>query len=91
MVLSIIKLLLLIGDGGRRCAGIQADLKTAQKQIVQLRSAAAAALVGGLAAGAETLPGGARAVAASLDALDAKSLQVTAATAAAPRVRCTCG
>mmetsp|Transcript_8006 Transcript_8006/g.23662 ORF Transcript_8006/g.23662 Transcript_8006/m.23662 type:complete len:253 (-) Transcript_8006:449-1207(-) len=61
-----------------RVAGIQAELKAAQKEVVALRSAVAAAQVGSLATRAHTLPGGARTLVASVDGLDGKSIQEAA-------------
>lgn len=57
-------------------AGLMKELQAAQKQISDLRSEVAQAQLPLLVAKAETLPSGARLLAAQVDGMDAKSLQV---------------
>ena len=57
-------------------AGLMKELRAAQKQISDLRSEVAQAQLPLLITKAETLPSGARLLAAQVDSMDAKSLQV---------------
>ena len=57
-------------------AGLMKELQAAQKQISDLRSEVAQAQLPLLITKAETLPSGARLLAAQVDGMDAKSLQV---------------
>ncbi len=57
-------------------AGLMKELQAAQKQIIDLRSEIAQAQLPLLITKAETLPSGARLLAAQVDGMDAKSLQV---------------
>jgi len=58
------------------CAGLMEELRSAQKQISELRNEVAQAQLPLLIAKAETLPSGAQLLAAQVDGMDAKSLQV---------------
>ena len=57
-------------------AGLMKELQAAQKQISDLKSEVAQAQLPLLITKAETLPSGARLLAAQVDGMDAKSLQV---------------
>ena len=57
-------------------AGLMKELQAAQKQISDLRSEVAQAQLPLLITKAETLPSGALLLAAQVDGMDAKSLQV---------------
>ena len=65
--------------------GLMEELRSAQKQISELRSEVAKAQLPLLITQAETLPSGARLLTALVDSMDAKSLQVLPIIA---RARC---
>ena len=69
--------LAVVTGGALDAAGLQEELKAAQKEVGALQRALATARVASLASEAEAQPNGARLLAASVEGLDAKSLQAS--------------